>query len=145
MASSPPEPSYPSNGQDQGLTQGRPAWQQPSYPPPPGGAVGGQAYAAAAPIDWEGMQMRHDIAATVAGSPVGCSALGVAPSATVGVSGLELALDDQLRGVPGGELIARAPGGHERVLAAVTSRPAPANSFQEWKPDSIRSLASVAL
>ena len=30
-----------------------------------------RAYAAAAPIDWEGMQMRHDIAATVAGSPVG--------------------------------------------------------------------------
>jgi phosphoribosylamine---glycine ligase len=30
-----------------------------------------RAYAAAAPIDWEGMQMRHDIAALVAGPPVG--------------------------------------------------------------------------
>ncbi len=30
-----------------------------------------RAYTAAAPIDWEGMQMRHDIAALVAGSPVG--------------------------------------------------------------------------
>jgi phosphoribosylamine--glycine ligase len=30
-----------------------------------------RAYAATAPIDWEGMQMRHDIAAMVAGSPVG--------------------------------------------------------------------------
>jgi phosphoribosylamine--glycine ligase len=29
------------------------------------------AYAAVAPIDWEGMQMRHDIAALVAGPPVG--------------------------------------------------------------------------
>ena len=29
-----------------------------------------RAYAATAPIDWEGMQMRHDIAALVAGSPV---------------------------------------------------------------------------
>jgi phosphoribosylamine--glycine ligase len=29
------------------------------------------AYAAVAPIDWEGMQMRHDIAALIAGSPVG--------------------------------------------------------------------------
>jgi len=28
-------------------------------------------YAATEPIDWEGMQMRHDIAALVAGSPVG--------------------------------------------------------------------------
>jgi phosphoribosylamine---glycine ligase len=30
-----------------------------------------RAYAAVAPIDWEGMQMRHDIAALVAGSSVG--------------------------------------------------------------------------
>ena len=30
-----------------------------------------RAYAATAPIDWEGMQMRHDIAALVAGSAVG--------------------------------------------------------------------------
>ena len=30
-----------------------------------------RAYAATAPIDWEGMQMRHDIAALAAGSPVG--------------------------------------------------------------------------
>jgi len=30
-----------------------------------------RAYAATAPIDWEGMQMRHDIAALVSGSPVG--------------------------------------------------------------------------
>jgi phosphoribosylamine--glycine ligase len=30
-----------------------------------------RAYAATLPIDWEGMQMRHDIAAMVAGEPVG--------------------------------------------------------------------------
>ena len=30
-----------------------------------------RAYAAAAPIEWEGMQMRHDIAALVSDSPVG--------------------------------------------------------------------------
>ena len=40
MASSPPEPSFQPSGQDQAMTQGRPAWQ-PSYTPP-GGAVGGQ-------------------------------------------------------------------------------------------------------
>jgi hypothetical protein len=44
MAGQPPEPSYQPSGQDQGLTQGRPAWQQPSYTPP-GGAAGGQQYA----------------------------------------------------------------------------------------------------
>ena len=30
-----------------------------------------RAYAAAAPIEWEGMQLRHDIAALVPGAPVG--------------------------------------------------------------------------
>jgi hypothetical protein len=51
MAGQPPEPSYQPNGQDQGLTQGRPAWQQPSYPPaPPSVPSGGQqAYAALPP------------------------------------------------------------------------------------------------
>ena len=33
----------------------------------------GRAYAAPAPIDWEGMQMRRDIAALAAGSPVGAA------------------------------------------------------------------------
>jgi Domain of unknown function (DUF4282) len=47
MAGQPPEPSYQPSGQDQGLTQGRPAWQQPSYPPAPSG--GQQAYAAPPP------------------------------------------------------------------------------------------------
>jgi phosphoribosylamine-glycine ligase len=28
-----------------------------------------RAYEAAAPIEWEGMQMRHDIAAAAAGAP----------------------------------------------------------------------------
>jgi hypothetical protein len=34
MAGQPPEPSFQPSGQDQAMTQGRPAWQQPSYPPP---------------------------------------------------------------------------------------------------------------
>jgi hypothetical protein len=47
MAGQPPEPSFQPTGQDQALTQGRPAWQQPSYPPPSGNAGGqqpGQGY-----------------------------------------------------------------------------------------------------
>jgi hypothetical protein len=46
MAGQPPEPSFQPSGQDQGLTQGRPAWQQPSYAPPPASASGqpGQGY-----------------------------------------------------------------------------------------------------
>ncbi len=50
MAGQPPEPSYQPSGQDQGLTQPRPAWQ-PSYAPaPPTVASGGQqAYAAPPP------------------------------------------------------------------------------------------------
>ena len=38
-----------------------------------------RAYAAVAPIDWEGMQMRHDIAALIAGSPVGVGRSAVIP------------------------------------------------------------------
>ncbi|MGP0102772.1 MAG: penicillin-binding transpeptidase domain-containing protein [Solirubrobacteraceae bacterium] len=45
---------------------------------------------------------------------------GVPPEATVGLSGLELALDDRLRGTPGGELLAGA-----RPLAHATPHPAP--------------------
>jgi penicillin-binding protein A len=43
---------------------------------------------------------------------------GVPADAIVGTSGLELALDDRLRGTPGGELLAG-----ERVLASVEARP----------------------
>jgi hypothetical protein len=43
MAGQPPEPSFQPAPQDQGMTQGRPAWQPPSYTPP--GGAGGQ-YAA---------------------------------------------------------------------------------------------------
>lgn len=46
---------------------------------------------------------------------------GVPPDAIVGVSGLELAEDDRLRGTPGGELLAG-----ERVIASVKPRAAPA-------------------
>jgi hypothetical protein len=45
MAGQPPEPSFQPNGPDQARTQGRPAWQQPSYTPPSGNAGGqGQGY-----------------------------------------------------------------------------------------------------
>ncbi len=54
-------------------------------------------------------------------------AQGVPDEAAVGVSGLELALDDRLRGSPGGELVARDPGsaGPPRVLAYAPAHPAP--------------------
>ena len=46
MAGQPPEPSFQPAQQDQGLTQGRPAWQPPTYTPPGGSACGQQGYAA---------------------------------------------------------------------------------------------------
>jgi hypothetical protein len=49
MAGQPPEPSYQPNGQEQAMTQGRPAWQQPPAYTPPGGATGSQGYPAPAP------------------------------------------------------------------------------------------------
>jgi penicillin-binding protein A len=47
--------------------------------------------------------------------------LGVPSEAIVGASGLELALDDRLRGSPGGELLAG-----ERVLSSVAAKPSAA-------------------
>ena len=54
-------------------------------------------------------------------------AQGVPADAAVGVSGLELALDDRLRGIPGGQLLASDPQapGPARVLASAAPRPAP--------------------
>ena len=47
MAGQPPEPSFQPAGQEQNLTQGRPAWQPPAYPPPPPpGSSPQQAYPA---------------------------------------------------------------------------------------------------
>jgi hypothetical protein len=48
MAGQPPEPSFQPSGQDQALTQGRPAWQQPppSYLPPAGAPAGQPGYGA---------------------------------------------------------------------------------------------------
>ena len=53
---------------------------------------------------------------------------GVPANAVVGVSGLERALDDRLRGTPGGELLAESArhGGPDRVLASAAPRPASA-------------------
>jgi cell division protein FtsI/penicillin-binding protein 2 len=48
-------------------------------------------------------------------------ARGVPAEAIVGTSGLELALDSQLRGTPGGQLLAG-----ERVLASISPKPSPA-------------------
>jgi penicillin-binding protein A len=53
---------------------------------------------------------------------------GVPTGAIVGVSGAEEALDDSLRGTPGGELLASditQPGAPSRVLALAASKPAP--------------------
>ena len=52
---------------------------------------------------------------------------GVPASAIVGVSGIEEALDDSLRGTPGGELLASStqPGGLRRVLATAVPKAAP--------------------
>lgn len=47
MAGQPPEPSFQPAGQDQALTQGRPAWGQPTYTPPTGNPGGQQENAAA--------------------------------------------------------------------------------------------------
>jgi hypothetical protein len=61
------------------------------------------------------------VGAIPAGRRQALEAQGVPAQAAVGLSGMELALDDRLRGTPGGELLAGS-----RVLASAVSRPAPA-------------------
>ncbi len=53
---------------------------------------------------------------------------GVPANAVVGVSGIEAALDERLRGTPGGELLADGSrsGGPTRVLASAVAKAAPA-------------------
>jgi cell division protein FtsI/penicillin-binding protein 2 len=72
-------------------------------------------------------------------------AQGVPADATVGLTGLELALDDPLRGTPGGELLAESPqaAGTGRVLASAVSRPAPA--FRTSLSPAIQRAAVTAL
>jgi peptidoglycan glycosyltransferase len=59
-----------------------------------------------------------DIGTIEEGDRAHLEAQGVPAGAIVGTSGLELALDDRLRGTPGGELLAG-----ERVLASVEAKP----------------------
>jgi penicillin-binding protein A len=87
-----------------------------------------------------------EVASAVVGTvgPVGAArrraleAEGVPASAIVGVTGVERALDDRLRGTPGGQLLAerpastqpaglegQAPGGQVRVLASAAPHAAP--------------------
>ena len=69
---------------------------------------------------------------------LGLESEGVPPEAQVGISGLELALDDRLRGRPGGELVA---GGH--VLAYTAPRAA--GAVRTTISPSIQSAAVTAL
>jgi penicillin-binding protein A len=72
-------------------------------------------------------------------------AQGAPAEATVGLTGLELALDDRLRGTPGGQLLAESPqaAGAGRVLASAGPRPAPA--FRTSVSPSIQRAAVIAL
>jgi Domain of unknown function (DUF4282) len=71
MAGQPPEPSF-QPAQDSGLTQGRPAWHQPSYSPPPAGASGGQqGYAAQQPPSYSQDQSYPPQDQTYTASPGG--------------------------------------------------------------------------
>jgi peptidoglycan glycosyltransferase len=63
---------------------------------------------------------------------------GVPADALVGVSGLELALDERLRGTPGGQLLAG-----ERVLASAT--PHPAQAVRTTVDPAVQSAAVTAL
>jgi len=70
---------------------------------------------------------------------------GVPANAIVGVSGLELALNDRLRGTPGGQLLAveDQSGGTPRVLASAT--PKAASAVRTTISSSVQRAAVIAL
>ncbi len=87
----------------------------------PGSAAGEQAEARVSPLGNAGTALLGSVGPVPAERRAEMEALGVPAQGPVGLSGIELALDERLRGTPGGQLMA---GG--RVLASVAPHPAPA-------------------
>jgi penicillin-binding protein A len=86
-----------------------------------------------------------EVGPTPATSAQALEAEGIPKGAIVGVSGAEEALDSRLRGIPGGELLARStrPGGSTRVLA--TAAPRPAATVRTTISPTVQSAAVAAL
>ena len=75
-------------------------------PPSGAGAPAQEESARSSPLGELASAVVGNVGPVPAGRRSDLEAQGVSPGAIVGVSGLELALDDQLRGTPGGELLA---------------------------------------
>ncbi len=88
------------------------------------GSPGGEA-ARSSPLGTYGDAVLGTVGPPPSSRRTELEAEGVPADASVGLSGLELAMDRRLRGTPGGELLAVGAGG-QRVLASVTARPAAA-------------------
>ncbi|HUH80735.1 MAG TPA: penicillin-binding transpeptidase domain-containing protein [Solirubrobacteraceae bacterium] len=86
----------------------------------PQGAGGGEAGARVSPLGAAAAAVLGTVGALPADRRAELEAMGVPAQGPVGLSGLERALDDRLRGTPGGELLAG-----DRVLASAEPRPAP--------------------
>ncbi len=85
----------------------------------PPGAAGEEAGARYSPLGAAAAAVVGTVGPVPADRLQELEAIGVPPQGPVGLSGLELAFDDRLRGTPGGELLAG-----DRVLASVAPRPA---------------------
>ncbi len=107
---------------------------------PEPGSAGGRSTAAdrSSPLGEVGSAVVGTLGPIPAARRSGLEAEGTPADALVGVTGLERALDDRLRGVPGGELLA---GG--RVLASAAPHPAPA--VRSSVSPSVQRAAVVAL
>ncbi len=95
-------------------------------PPSDGQGASPQASTRTSPLGELASAVLGEVGPVPAARRAELSAQGISPGASVGVSGLELALDDRLRGTPGGELLASGPRpGSDRVLASAAPRAAP--------------------
>ena len=89
-------------------------------PPGEGGGPGAQAQTRVSPLGNLATAVLGSVGQPPASELARLEAEGVPAQATVGTSGLELALDARLRGTPGGELLEGS-----RVVARVAARAAP--------------------
>jgi cell division protein FtsI/penicillin-binding protein 2 len=89
-------------------------------------ATGSSEASRSSPLGEVASAVLGDVGPVPASRRKALEAQGVPADATVGLSGLERALDDRLRGSPGGELLARRPGGGVgRLLAYAAPKSAP--------------------
>jgi penicillin-binding protein A len=111
---------------------------------PPGGQSGEQA-TRSSPLGDVANAVVGEVGPVPAARRAALEAQGVPPAATVGVSGLELALDERLRGTAGGELLAVRGGAHPTARTLASAAPRAATAVRTSISPDVQRAAVTAL